>query len=296
MPAVTTAGVATMAGGAAMAAGAIVTGTPALGTAVIGALPCTQFAQPSALAGPNLTAAGENSQVALTWTLLPSATGYIVCEAAGPDYTKSVEIQTSQAANATVPDLTNGTTYYFWVVAAGKPAAVSNMASAIPRTVPGSPTGLTVTPGRSQATLSWTAPASDGGAAVTSYRVYDGTTATFQDVTAAATATGTSATVPNLANGTTYYFRVTAVNAAGEGLPSGEMPASLAPNTVPGPPIGLTATASGSQATLSWTAPASDGGATITGYVIDRGTSPDASPAPRSTARRSRASVTRGRG
>ncbi len=263
-----------------MVAGGIVAGAPALSTLVISAVPCTQFAQPSTFDGPNLTATAGDSQVVLNWTVAAPAHGYIVCEAASSDYTKSVEVETSTALSATVNSLTNGTAYYFWIVDNGKFVGgppVSNVASAIPMTTPGSPTSLTVTPHQAQAALSWTAPASDGGSKITSYRVYDGNTADFTDGTPAATATDTSATVTGLTAGT-HYFRVTAVNAAGEGVPSEEESATFAPNTVPGQPAGLTATASGSGVVLSWTAPASDGGAAITGYVIDEGTSPDLEP------------------
>src|SRR5229473_2258544 len=123
----------------------------------------------------------------------------------------------------------------------------STEVSATPATTPGSPSGLTVTAGHSLVTLSWTAPASDGGSALTRYRVYDGTTAGFQDGTAATTSTGTSATVTRLTDGTTYYFRVAAVNAVGEGPASVEASTTLAAVRVPGPPTRLTATAGGSR-------------------------------------------------
>lgn len=43
--------------------------------------------------------------------------------------------------------------------------------AAVAATVPGAPTGLTPTPGSTQVGLSWTAPASDGGAAISDYTV-----------------------------------------------------------------------------------------------------------------------------
>ena len=90
-----------------------------------------------------------------------------------------------------------------------------------------------------------------------------------------ASVTGTGATVKNLTNGTTYSFKVTAVNKAGEGPASGAASATpTAAVTKPGPPNGLTASPGNGQVTLSWTAPGSGGGTGISGYEIYRGTSP----------------------
>jgi predicted phage tail protein len=233
-----------------------------------------------------VTAAAGDSEVTLSWQPPPQGSGedfgYYIYEAttAGRESSTPLNAAPVTGLSYLVPALTNGTTYYFTVATAvgthvlsdGRSAEVS----ATPATTPGSPAGLTVTPGRSQVTLSWTAPASDGGSALTSYCVYDGTTAGFQDGTPATTATGTSATVTGLTDGATYYFRVAAVNDVGKGPASHEASTTLVANRVPGPPTGLAVTAGGSRVTLSWTAPASDGGAAITGYVINQGTSPGA--------------------
>jgi hypothetical protein len=66
--------------------------------------------------------------------------------------------------------------------------------------------------------LTWTAPASNGGSAITDYAVQfssdsGSTWTTFSDGTSAAT----SATVTGLTNGTAYVFRVASVNAVGTG-------------------------------------------------------------------------------
>ena len=139
----------------------------------------------------------------------------------------------------------------------------------------GAPTGLTATPGNAQVTLSWAAPASDGGSPVSRYNVFEGTTADLSSSAPVTNVTGTAVTLPGLINGTTYYFRVTAVNRAGEGQPSNEVQA--VPVTVPGAPTGLTVTAGNAQVTLSWTAPASDGGSQVTGYDLYVGTTADLS-------------------
>ncbi len=180
--------------------------------------------------------------------------------------------------STTVTGLTNGTTYYLTVDAVNAAqlrSASSAEASATPATAPGPPAGLTATAGDGQVSLSWTAPASTGGAQVTGYDVYVGTTAGVKLGTPVASSAGTSVTVKKLANGTTYFFAVTAVNQVGQGPASGAASATpAAVITLPGPPTGLTATPGHGQVALSWTAPASDGGAVISGYLVYAGTSP----------------------
>jgi predicted phage tail protein len=263
-------------------------GTWLAATVAGGPVAATPSASATASHAPiDVTAATGDSEVTLSWRPAQASSadfGFYVYEGTSPGGESRTPVNASPVTDLSykVPALTNGTTYYFTVASAIEAQVLSDgrstEVSAIPAATAGSPAGLTVTPGHSQAILSWTAPASDGGSALTSYRVYDGTTAGFQDGTAATTSTGTSATVTRLTDGTTYYFRVAAVNAVGEGPASGEASTTLAADRVPGSPTGLTATAGGSRVTLSWTAPASDGGTAITGYIIDRGTSPGHEP------------------
>ena len=115
-------------------------------------------------------------------------------------------------------------------------------------------------------TLSWIAPAYDGGTPVTGYKVYEATTAggeagtTPVDVPAGTT----TLQLNNLTYGTTYHFVVTARNAVGEGAPSNEVavPLTLAK---PSAPTGLGASVPKSgPVTLSWT----DHGSGITSHRI----------------------------
>ena len=90
--------------------------------------------------------------------------------------------------------------------------------------VPDPPAAVTGVPGPGLVTVSWSAPAWDGGSAVTSYTVtvYAGSTIT-QVVTVSGWPTPETAIVGGLANGTSYTFYVSATNQVGTGpqsLPS----------------------------------------------------------------------------
>ncbi len=142
---------------------------------------------------------------------------------------------------------------------------------------PGPPTGLTATAGNGRVTLSWSPPASNGGAAIIGYDVYMGTSSHGESRSPVngGLIGGTSYTVSGLTNGTTYYFTADAVNDANlHSVVSAEASATpAAPVTAPGAPRGLTAAAGDAQVSLSWQAPSSNGGATITGYRVYQGTS-----------------------
>ncbi|MHB8606241.1 MAG: protease pro-enzyme activation domain-containing protein, partial [Thermoplasmatota archaeon] len=146
---------------------------------------------------------------------------------------------------------------------------MSNWAST--PTVPGAPTGFTATAASGQVSLSWTAPA-NGGSAITNYKIYRATTSGSETSYSQTGGSNTSYVDKKVTNGVTYYYKVSAVNAVGEGAKSAE--ASATPNaaTAPGAPTGLAATAGNAQVSLSWTAPSSNGGSAITNYKIYRGT------------------------
>ena len=129
----------------------------------------------------------------------------------------------------TVSSLTNSTTYYFrvagWNNSVSPQIATtdwSTNASGIPG-VASAPTSLTVSSGRTGMSVSWTAPSSNGGSAITDYVVQYTTSAggsytTFSD----GTSTTASATITGLTAGSTYYVRVAAVTSLSTGTYSSE--------------------------------------------------------------------------
>jgi hypothetical protein len=134
---------------------------------------------------------------------------------------------------------------------------------------PGVPTALSGVPGDGSVILDWSTPASDGGGAISGYRITPYVGATAQ--TPVFTASGaTHATVDGLSNGTAHTFRVAALDAGGTGLDSAASAAyvRLAATTVPGAPGTPSGNAGDRSVTLDWTASASDGYSPITGYRI----------------------------
>ena len=135
-----------------------------------------------------------------------------------------------------------------------------------PVTGPGAPRIGQPRPGNRAAVAYWQAPAEVGSSKVTGYviRAYRGDTlAKTMSVGAGAR----HATVTGLTSGVAYTLDVAASSATGTGAPS----ARSAPVTPTGPPaaprIG-TPTRGDEAAVVRWAAPASNGGAPVTGYVV----------------------------
>jgi len=133
---------------------------------------------------------------------------------------------------------------------------------------PGVPTDLTAVDGSRSTTLTWLAPADDGGTDIVDYLVERSTDggATWLPIRDSVS-TATSTTVTGLTNGRTYRFRVRAENLVTRGDPSA--PVIAAPAAPPGAPRLLRTYRGDHRARLVWRAPLSNGGAPITGYVIE---------------------------
>jgi len=225
------------------------------------------FAPPSA---PTVEIITGDGWINTTWSVPASdapVLGYILYRSTGSgDLTKLVELGPVTSYNDT--GVINGQEYTYRVVAfsgAGIGAA-SAISSVIPSTTADAPIDLTAARGNGNVTLSWTAPGDDGGAEITGYAVFIGMAS--GDEAYIATVNGLTYVIDELTNGQTYYFKVAAVNLNGNGVPSEE--ASATPATTPDAPSNLVATANADNVTLTWNAPANDGGSAITGYQVHR--------------------------
>lgn len=247
------------------------------GTALYGILATAQANTPTAPGQvTGLAATAGATQAALSWTV-PASHGsaiidYLIEYKLTSSGTWSVFADgTSTSAAATVTGLTASVSYDFRVsatnaVGTGTASATASATPTAAATVPGTPTSASASAGNAQATITFTAPGSNGGSTITGY------TATSTPGSHTGSISGASAapiTVTGLTNGTAYTFTVHATNAIGSSAESAAS-ASVTPAapTVPGAPTGLTATAGVTQVVLSWAAPASNGGSALTDYVV----------------------------
>ena len=228
-----------------------------------------------------LAAAPGDGEVVLTWTAPASTGGEAITryehrhKATGslPFVSSDSWTSAGTALTATVGSLTNGTPYSFEVravnsVGAGTAATTSATPTAA-ATAPGVPRTLAAAPGDGEVVLTWTAPASTGGEAITRYEHRHKATGSLPFVSSDSwTSAGTAltATVGSLTNGTPYSFEVRAVNSVGAGTAATTSATPTAAATAPGVPRTLAAAPGDGEVVLTWTAPASTGGEAITRY------------------------------
>ncbi len=230
----------------------------------------------------NATADGSNA-IDLSWTA-PSDTGssnivgYRI-EASEDDTTSWRVIQSNTRSRTPTTyehsGLDPGDTYYYRVSAinddlTGDPSNIDNATTETER--PSAPKDLGATAVDStQIDLAWNPPDDDGGSPITGYRIEmspNGTSG-WSDLepNTGSDATFYADTTPS--PNTTRYYRVSAINDAGEG-PASNVANATTSGTVPGRPTNLTAEARDtSQIDLRWREPSENGGSAITGYRIE---------------------------
>ncbi|MEA3198823.1 MAG: hypothetical protein QOE90_251 [Thermoplasmata archaeon] len=145
--------------------------------------------------------------------------------------------------------------------AANDPAAASAPAAPV----------LSGAAGNSSNSLSWTEPASNGGA-ITGYSVWRGTTSGGETLLASI-GRNTSYVDKGAINGNTYYYEVKAINGVGTGSASNEV--TLAPpQLVPTAPTNVQTVGAPAHTfiAVSWNAPTNGGGSAVTNYTVYRST------------------------
>ena len=236
----------------------------------------------------SVVAVARDARATVSWTP-PSQTG-------GSDLVSATAVaspggQSCSTAGTTceITGLTNGTTYTVSVTvtnAAGRTGPAGVSAPFTPErvvTVPGVPTDVTAAAASTtRAILRWSAPASDGGAPVTSYRVEESVEGGVWNRLGDTDDAATTVDIIDLTPGVTYRFRVAAINSFGVSAFSAETAPLTMPTkvvTTPGPVrdftrSSFTKTLPTYRVTVRWKAPLNDGGAPVTAYVarLGRGT------------------------
>jgi len=173
-------------------------------------------------------------------------------------------VGTPETLTCTLLNVTNNVSDVVTVTAInddGLMSVQSVAVTAVAGTVPGAPTNVVATSGVTSSTVSWSAPDSDGGSAITSYVV------TGSDgATCSVAASQTSCVITNLVGGASQTFTVVAVNSFGSSMASSDVSATAF--DVPGRPTNVRAgLQNDGSITVVWAAPSGNGSA-VTSYTV----------------------------
>ena len=163
----------------------------------------------------DLTAAGAASQVTLDWTTVSGASSYTVYWDNSTGVSSSSTAITSVSTdNYTHSSLDNGTTYYYKVSAVDTDNTTGTLSSEVSAATPlPAPDNFSASGANNTITLTWN---SVSGA--TSYTLYwDNVSGIDSSDTAITSITNDNYTHSNMDNGSTYYYKVAAVNSSGTG-------------------------------------------------------------------------------
>ncbi len=195
----------------------------------------------------NVEAIAKDQSVTLSWNYITGVDNYTILRSTSSEgeYTTIASNITSSLYRDT--GLTNGTTYYYKVLANkdGESGSLS-VISATPQGIPSIPTGLEVENAYKSVKLTW---AKANGAST--YKIKRSTTSGGDYTLIADNVSNTTYTDTNLINGTNYYYVVSAVNPTGESANSTEItgqPTIVKPNT----PINIDALVGDRVVTLTW--------------------------------------------
>ena len=205
------------------------------------------------LLGTGLVATPGNGSVTLTYDTTPGATRYLPY--VSTDNATFTALSFTTATTYIQSGLTNGTTYYYYVVPYNGNTAgtASNTASALV-SLP-APTNLVATPGTTSITLTFTASARVGAM---DYEVFESTNPNAPAssyVSLGDTNGDTTFTQTGLTPGVTYYYYVVPQNAGGPGMPSATVHATVPALVSLSAPTSLTGTHGSGIIRLTWVAP-----------------------------------------
>lgn len=137
---------------------------------------------------------------------------------------------------------------------------------------PSPPRIVEVRAGPGEVELRWSPPEHDGRSPILGYRIHRGPVSSNLSLLAAVDGSTTRYRDTGVRNGTTYFYALSAFNRFEEGLMSEVVRA--APESVPGPPLNLTARPNDRTVILYWSPPENDGGWRVFEYRIYRGMEP----------------------
>lgn len=216
-----------------------------------------------------------DGEVVLVWKG-PSSDGgapvleYVVYRKTSGQEFEQVGNVASSSLTYTDSELEGGTTYTYVVKANNRMGSspFSEDAPVLALGPPGPPSGVMYVPGDGYVEMTWSPPASDGGSDVIGYIIYR-TDIDHQDIEKVAE-TGSVSYYKDVTvvNGGSYVYAVVSLNDIGESLQVWSE--AVGPVGVPGTPGDLVITADGSVVSMTWSAPADDGGSDIILYRVRR--------------------------
>ncbi len=199
-------------------------------------------------AAPTISSSSiSTSGATISWSAITGASSYTLQRSSSSSFTTiDSSLSGIVGTSTSVSGLSSGTTYYYRLYAVNSTGLSSASNTVTLLTLPSTTTISTTSITSSGFTLNWT---SVTGAS--SYIYQRSTDASFTTIDASLSGlSGTSTSITGLSSGTTYYYRMYAVNSSGQGSASN----SLTVLTLPSAPTIASSSITATTATISWSA------------------------------------------